>query len=280
MRWFVTGAGGQLATQAEAQLRRAGDEVVVLGIDDLDITDRGAVFSAVRDARPDVVVNAAAYTAVDAAESDEATAFAVNEDGPRYLAEAVREHGGRLLHVSTDYVFDGFASQPYEVDDAPDPRTVYGRSKLAGEQRVRELLPERSHVVRTAWVYGGPTKNFVDTMRRLESERETVSVVADQFGGPTRAHDLAAGLLELGRSDVDPGILHFVNDGQASWYDLAREVFRLTGADPDRVRPTDSAAYPSATPRPQWSVLSTRAWTAVGLTPPRPWRDALAAQLT
>ncbi|SHH58528.1 dTDP-4-dehydrorhamnose reductase [Jatrophihabitans endophyticus] len=279
MRWLVTGGGGQLATRAVDLLDGSGDDVVALTSRDLDITDAAAVERAVADVRPDVVLNAAAYTAVDAAETDEATAAAVNEDGPRLLAEALARHGGRLLHVSTDYVFDGAADTPYDIGDPTGPRTAYGRTKLAGEQRVRAALPDRSHVVRTAWVYGGPGANFVDTMRRLEGERETVSVVADQLGCPTWARDLAAGLLELGRADVPGGVLHFVNAGQASWHDLAREVFRLVGADPGRVEPTDTASFPRPAPRPAWSVLSTRAWVAAGLTAPRPWRDALAAYL-
>ncbi len=279
MRWLITGGGGQLATQAEAQLRASGDDVLVLTIDDLDITDAAAVDATVAAARADVVVNAAAYTAVDAAETDEATAAAVNDHAAGHLATAVAAHGGRLLHVSTDYVFGGDADRPYEVDDLPAPRTAYGRTKLAGEIRVRAALPDRGHVVRTAWVYGGPTGNFVDTMRRLERERDTVTVVNDQIGNPTWARDLATGLIELGRADVPGGTLHYVNSGQTSWYELAREVFRLSGADPDRVRPIDSASYTFATPRPAWSVLSTQAWKAAGLTPPRPWQDALAEHL-
>ncbi|GAB2455623.1 SDR family oxidoreductase [Jatrophihabitans fulvus] len=277
MRWLVTGAGGQLATHAADLLVDAGDEVVAVSQHDLDITVEADVTRVVDDVRPDVVLNAAAYTAVDAAETDERTAAAVNDEGPRALAAAVERTGGRLLHVSTDYVFAGDASLPYEPTDLPGPRTAYGRTKLAGEIRVRALLPDRSHVVRTAWVYGGPGPNFVDTMRRLERERDTVDVVADQIGSPTWARDLAAGLVELGRSDVPGGTLHYVNGGQASWCDLAREVFRLAGADPDRVRPTDTASFPRPAPRPAWSVLSTASWTAAGLTAPRPWQDALAA---
>jgi dTDP-4-dehydrorhamnose reductase len=275
MRWLITGAGGQLATHAENLLRNAGDDVLALSELDLDITDDSAVDRAVADARPDVVFNAAAYTAVDKAESDEATAAAVNEDGPRLLAEAVERHGGHLLHVSTDYVFGGDATEPYEPDDVPAPRTVYGRTKLAGELRVRATLPDRAHVVRTAWLYGGPGQ-FVDTMQRLERERDTIDVVNDQIGSPTWVGDLAAALIELGRADVPGGILHYVNAGRASWFDLAREVFRLAGADPERVHPTDTASFPRPAPRPAWSVLSTASWTSAGLTAPRPWQDALA----
>ncbi len=280
MRWLVTGGGGQLATHAGALLSASDDEVTVLGRAELDIADAAAVDHTVASLRPEVVLNAAAYTAVDAAESDEAAAEAVNAAGAGNVAAALSRHGGRMIHVSTDYVFAGDASAPYEVTDRPDPRTAYGRTKLAGERRVRAALPEASWVVRTAWVFGGPSANFVDTMRRLERERDTVDVVADQLGCPTSAADLAAGLIELGRSGVAAGTLHYVNAGRASWFDLAREVFRLADADPERVRPTDSAAFRRPAPRPAWSVLSTAAWTAAGLTPPRPWQAALAAHLT
>ena len=280
--WLVTGAGGQVGHWVVALLRDAGTPVVAPTHAELDITDPTAVDALIAEHRPEVVINAAAYTAVDAAEQDEAGADRVNHLGPRYLAEALARYGGRLVHVSTDYVFDGTANRPYEPDDPTGPRSAYGRTKLAGEQAVRAALPDRAHVVRTAWVYGGPNPNFVDTMRRLERERETVDVVADQIGCPTWAADLAAALVELGRADLPGGVLHYVNAGQASWYDLAREVFRLAGADPSRVHPVDTAAFPRPAPRPAWSVLSTKAWTAAGLTAPRPWQDALAAsaQLT
>lgn len=276
-RWLVTGAGGQLATHLVELL--AGADVLATNQDELDITDAAAVRAAISQHRPDVVLNAAAYTAVDAAEEDEQTADAVNHLGPRNLATALAESGGRLVHVSTDYVFAGDATEPYDVDDAVGPTGAYGRTKLAGERAVLSELPGRSWIVRTAWVYGGPGPNFVDTMLRLERERDTVDVVADQIGSPTYARDLAGALVELARSATPAGVLHYVNAGQASWFDLAREVFRLAGADPERVRPTDTASFPRPAKRPAWSVLSTRAWIAAGLTPPRPWRDALAEAL-
>jgi dTDP-4-dehydrorhamnose reductase len=278
-RWLVTGAGGQLGHHLTAQLRAAGEAVTALTRADLDIRRPEDVDAAVASHRPDVVVNAAAYTAVDAAESEEATAFEVNATGPELLARALAERGGRLVQVSTDYVFDGAASRPYEPGDPTGPRTAYGRTKLAGEEAVGRALPDRSCVVRTAWVYGGPGPNFVDTMRRLESERETVDVVDDQVGSPTWVADLAGALIQLGRVEQPPALLHYVNTGVASWFDVAREVFRGCGADPGRVRPTTTAAMPRPAPRPAWSVLSTEAWTAAGLPAPRPWQDALADAL-
>jgi dTDP-4-dehydrorhamnose reductase len=184
-----------------------------------------------------------------------------------------------MLHVSTDYVFGGDADSPYEPDDATGPRTVYGRSKLAGELAVQAALPERSWIVRSAWVYGGPGPNFVATMLRLESQQETIAVVDDQVGSPTWVSDLADGLIELGRSQAHPGVLHLANAGQVSWCGLARAVFRGIGADPERIRAVSTAAVPRPAPRPPWSVLSNDSWVSQGLTDPRPWTEALAAAL-
>ena len=277
LTWLVTGAGGQVGTHVVTRLRDIGAEVTACTRAELDITDPARVAAVLADVRPDVVVNTAAYTAVDAAETDADTAHRVNALGPGVLAEALVGSASRLLQVSTDYVFDGTAREPYDVDDPTGPRTVYGRTKLAGERAVRGVLPDASCVVRTAWVHGGPGPNFVDTMLRLERERDTLDVVDDQIGSPTSAADLGAALVELGRSAVRTGVLHYVNTGQASWCELAREIFRIAGADPQRVHATDTAAYPRPAPRPAWSVLSTRSWTAAGLSTPRPWQEAVAA---
>lgn len=277
MRWLITGAGGQLGHRLRRLL--SGEDAVCLSRADLDVACLADVEQTVRIHRPDVVINAAAYTAVDRAESDEATALTINGDGPAHLATALAAHGGRLIHVSTDYVFDGTADEPYEPGDPTGPRTAYGRTKLAGERAVAAILPERSVIVRTAWVYGGPGRNFVDTMRRLEQERDTVNVVCDQVGSPTYVADLAAALLALGRSSVDHGCLHYVNTGRASWADLARETFRVVGADPGRVHDVSTAEFPTPAARPRWSVLSTASWIAAGLPAPRPWQDAVAAHL-
>jgi dTDP-4-dehydrorhamnose reductase len=285
VRLLVTGGNGQLGRAIRA---RAGDlpaaALLSLGHGDLDITDAAAVRSVLRPG--DVVLNAAAYTAVDAAESEVAAAFAANGTGPAVLAAACAEIGARLIHLSTDYVFAAPAAdpRPFEPDDPTGPESVYGRSKLAGEQAVRRLAPE-AHIVRTAWVYTGDRGDFVATMRRLERERDTVDVVDDQIGSPTYAADLAAGLLELAgrvaRGDRGlPPVLHLTNAGAASWFELARAVFAGIGADPARVRPCATAAFPRPARRPAYSVLSDRAWLGAGLTPPRHWRAALTAALT
>ncbi len=273
---LVTGARGQLGTQLT---RRAVEGLDIRGVTsrELDITDADAVRDAVQPGT--VVLNCAAYTAVDAAETDEPAATAGNATGPAILAQACAAVGARLVHVSTDYVFDGTASEPYEVDAPTGPRTAYGRTKLAGERAVLAADPS-AVVVRTAWVYTGAGSDFVATMLRLERERETVAVVADQIGSPTYSADLADALLELAaRPDVSGRVVHATNAGRASWYDLARAVFAGIGADPGRVRPCTSEQFPRPAHRPAYSVLSPAAWAAAGLTPLRPWTDALDVAL-
>ncbi|QLY32896.1 dTDP-4-dehydrorhamnose reductase [Nocardia huaxiensis] len=264
----MTGANGQLGRA----LLRLAPGARGYGRAELDITAVEAVREIVNPG--DVVVNCAAYTAVDQAETEEAAAYAGNATGPAVLAEVCAAAGARLIHLSTDYVFPGTADHPYEPEDATDPATVYGRSKLAGERAVLELAPN-AHIVRTAWVYTGRGSDFVATMRRLERERETVNVVNDQIGSPTYTLDLAAGLLELAANPVAPRILHATNAGQASWFDLARAVFAGIGADPDRVRPCGTEDFPRPAPRPAYSVLSGKTWAAAGLTPLRSWQEAL-----
>ncbi|MCX5044526.1 dTDP-4-dehydrorhamnose reductase [Aldersonia sp. NBC_00410] len=275
MRITVTGAAGQLG---RALARRARDvELRGLGSGELDITDGDAATRVLQGS--DVVINCAAYTAVDRAETDEERAFAVNALGARALAAACARVDARLIHVSTDYVFDGTATDPYETDGTTGPATAYGRTKLAGELAVHEELPS-AHVVRTAWVYTGEGTDFVATMRRLERERDTIDVVDDQLGSPTYADDLADGLLELAEHPEAPPLLHLTNAGVASWYDLARATFELLDADPARVRPCTSAEFVRPAPRPAYSVLSNRVWTDAGLTPLRDWRAGLRAALT
>ncbi|MEU6643757.1 dTDP-4-dehydrorhamnose reductase [Saccharomonospora sp. NPDC046836] len=285
---LVPGGSGQLGRDLAA---RASDDVEVRapGSAELDVTRPGAIVDAVTQlaesahaaGRFPVVINAAAYTAVDAAECDEARAFAVNADGPRVLAAVCSSRRVPLVHVSTDYVFGGDATQPYEPDSPLGPRSAYGRTKAAGEDAVLGS-GARAWVVRTAWVYGAGGVNFVKTMVRLESERDQVSVVDDQHGSPTWSADLAAGLLELaGRIAVGEGparrVLHCTGGGDTTWFGFARAIFEELGADPDRVRPCTTAEFPRPAPRPAYSVLSGVASAEEGLTPLRPWREALAA---
>ncbi|SDL60605.1 dTDP-4-dehydrorhamnose reductase [Geodermatophilus siccatus] len=279
--WLVTGARGQLGGDLLAVLAgRPGDRVTALGRAELDLTDERQVrdvvrrwLDGVRGARP-VVLNAAAYTAVDAAETDEETALLVNGRAPGWLAEELAGRG-RLVHVSTDYVFDGEATEPYRVDAPVAPRSAYGRTKAAGERAVAAAGGDAT-VVRTAWVYGAHGANFVRTMAGRALDGAPSSVVDDQVGSPTWAADLATGLVALGaRPGPVPPVLHRTDAGAVSWYGLARAVYEEVGADPCLVTPTTTEAFPRPAPRPAWSVLDGSAWLAAGLPAPRPWRTAL-----
>jgi dTDP-4-dehydrorhamnose reductase len=251
-----------------------------MDLPDLDITDHRSVEAALAECQPDVVVNAAAYTAVDDAEAAEELATAVNGTAPGVLATAVSGRPGvRLVHISTDYVFPGTAATPYAEDAEPGPESAYGRSKLIGERAVLTALPGRSFVVRTAWLYGEHGTNFVKTMLRLESERDEVAVVTDQIGQPTWSRDLAGQIRLMIDRDAPAGIFHGTNSGAVSWFGFTQEIFRLAGADPARVRPTTSDAFPRPAPRPSYSVLGHDRWQAVGLPPMRPWDEALAEAL-
>ncbi|MEU8846495.1 dTDP-4-dehydrorhamnose reductase [Streptomyces sp. NPDC048564] len=277
MRWLVTGAGGMLGRDLVEELRTRDEQVTGLDHPALDITAPDAVDRALAAHHPDVVVNCAAYTAVDDAEQDEESALRVNGDGPRILTRACVAYEARLIQVSTDYVFAGDARTPYAEDAVPDPRTAYGRTKLAGERAVLDELPDASAVVRIAWLYGVHGRNFVRTMTQLEARRDTVDVVDDQRGQPTWSADVAATIADLGpRVGRDmTGVLHATNSGEATWYDLAREVFRLLGADPDRVRPVTSEAFARPAPRPAYSVLAHGRRQRLGLARARDWRTAL-----
>lgn len=242
----------------------AGVEIVRLGRPQLDLAgDEDAIIAATTSARPDVVVSAAAYTQVDKAESDPEVAFAVNERGPRAIAIAARECGVPLIHLSTDYVFDGMKQSPYVEEDQPRPASVYGASKLAGEQAVL-AEHENSAVLRTAWVYSPFGSNFVKTMLRLAGEREEIGVVADQHGNPTSALDIADGVLAIasnlcrGDEPEQRGIFHMAASGEASWAEFAEAIFLVSAGDGGpaaRVRHIRTADYPTAATRPANSRL-------------------------
>ena len=274
-RWLVTGAGGMLGTDLVAALTSRGAPVTGLDRASLDVTDAGAVTDAIARGRPDVVVNCAAWTAVDDAEASEEQALAVNASGAANLAAGCAASGARLVQVSTDYVFAGDAGRPYAEDDVPAPRTAYGRTKLAGERAVLDRLPGAGYIVRTAWLYGAHGPSFTGTMIRLESERPTVDVVDDQHGQPTWTVDVARQIIALARSTAAPGIYHATSSGQTTWFGLAREIFGLLGADPARVRPIPSSALPRPAPRPACSVLGHSAWAGTGVPPIGEWRAAL-----
>jgi dTDP-4-dehydrorhamnose reductase len=279
-RIVITGAGGQLGGVLAAQAARRDHDVLALTSAQWDITDPKAAERIVQ--RGDVVINCAAYTNVDAAESDETSAHAVNAAGPQHIARACARAGAQLIHVSTDYVFGGDAAaplRPYEPSDDTAPLGVYGRTKLAGEVAVLEALAQ-AIVVRTAWVYtGGIGKDFVAVMQRLAASDGPVDVVDDQSGSPTYVADLAGALLQVAGGGVSGPILHAANEGAISRFEQARAVFEESGADPQRVRPVSSTQNPRPAPRPGYSALGSRESAERGLTPLRPWRSALVAAL-
>jgi dTDP-4-dehydrorhamnose reductase len=274
-RWLVAGASGMLGTDLVAALASRGEAVTGLDRAGLDVTDAASVTDAITRHRPDVVVNCAAWTAVDDAEASEEQALAVNAGGAARLAAGCAAAGARMVQVSTDYVFAGDAGRPYAEDDVPAPRTAYGRTKLAGERAVLDRLPESGYVVRTAWLYGAHGGNFVRTMIKLQDQRPAVDVVDDQHGQPTWTADVAGQIIALVHAAAPPGVYHATSGGQTTWFGLAQEIFGLLGADPARVRPVPSSTLSRPAPRPAYSVLGHGAWARLGVPPIGEWRAAL-----
>ena len=274
----MTGAGGLLGATLVPRWREAGAEVIALGHADLDVTDGPAVTAAIAASKPRAVVHCAAWTDVDGAEADPHGAASANTEGPARLAAACAQVDATLVHVSTDYVFPGTGTRPYEADDPVDPLGAYGRTKEAGERAVRAETAKH-YIVRTAWLYGAGGRNFVKTIASLIGERDTLDVVDDQRGCPTWSADLARGLVELAGRPAGAaapfGTYHCTGGGSATWYELARAVLEELGEDPERVRPCDSGRFPRPAPRPAYSVLSGRSWSAAGLSTPAHWRDQL-----
>ncbi|TXH43447.1 MAG: dTDP-4-dehydrorhamnose reductase [Actinobacteria bacterium] len=279
-KWLVVGCNGQLGRDLMQVLPAAGHAAVGLDLPDIDITDEASVAAAMTAHAPDVVVNAAAYTAVDAAEADEDTALRINGHGPAVLAAAVAARPGtRLVQVSTDYVFDGTATEPYAEEAPITPASAYGRTKAAGEEAVLAALPDTGYVVRTAWLYAVNGSNFVKTMLRLEQSHDTLSVVDDQRGQPTWSRDLAEQILLLVDADAPAGIYHGTASGDTTWFGFTRRIFELADKDPQRVLPTTTDKFPRPAPRPAYSVLGHDRWADAGLAPMRPWDAALAEAL-
>ncbi len=274
MRIAVTGAAGMLGQAVVAAVAEHGHEAVALDRAALDVSDPDGCARVVADAAPDALVNCAAWTDVDGAEADEAGALAVNGTGAGNIARAAHAAGARVVHVSTDYVFPGDATEPYVESDPIGPRSAYGRSKLAGEQEVAIATPDHA-IARTAWLFGAGGRNFVDTMLTLGAEREELRVVDDQVGCPTWTGHLAPALVALAVSPAT-GIFHAAAAGRASWFELAREALAAVGAA-CRVEPTSTAEFPRPAPRPAFSVLETEREADGVLLPD--WRAGLAAHL-
>jgi dTDP-4-dehydrorhamnose reductase len=273
VKLLVTGAGGMLGRAVAASAGARDHDVTALSRADLDVTDAATVRAAIAAAAPDVVVHCAAWTDVDGAEEHEQEALAVNGEGAGSVAAAAGEVGAFVVHVSTDYVFDGTKREPWVESDAVAPLGAYGRTKLAGERAVAAATPDHA-IVRTAWLFGAGGRNFVDTMLALGAQRDEVSVVTDQVGCPTWTGHLADGLVALAERR-SPGIQHLAGAGWCSWHDLAVEVFARAGVDV-HVVPTTSDAFRRPAPRPAWSVLASERPRALTLPP---WREGLARYL-
>jgi dTDP-4-dehydrorhamnose reductase len=287
----LIGSGGMLAS---AVRRRAGAawEIVGLDLPEFDLTDRILTDSVLGRLCPEVIVNCAAYTNVDGAETEESLAMRVNGEGPGHLAQIARQLGATLVHISTDYVFDGKKDTPYQEDDPVAPRSAYGRTKLAGEQAIIESGLERFFIVRTSWLYGPGGKNFVETIIRLAHERDELRIVADQVGSPTYTVDLAEAIFNLVGHKLNPqslapspfGIYHFSNSGQCSWYEFAAEIVAQVKGKGEslkvkKVVPIRTEEYPLPAPRPAYSVFSKEKYRlATGAEIPE-WRESLSRYL-
>ncbi|MEE9343400.1 MAG: dTDP-4-dehydrorhamnose reductase [Gammaproteobacteria bacterium] len=259
MKILVTGAAGQLGRETELALQAEGNEVIAIDRKELDLSVPEHVAEFIASHQADWVINCAAYTAVDKAEEEPAIAYAVNRDSARAVAEGVKQYGGRLLHISTDFIFDGSQSTPYKEDDTANPLGVYGQSKWEGEQEIRKILPAAT-ILRTAWVYGLHGNNFVKTMLRLASEREQLRIVDDQIGSPSHTLDIYRAIRAL-MSNGAMGTFHFTNEGVTSWYDFAWQIINEGKAmgfpvKTESILPIPSKEFPTPAKRPHYSVLS------------------------
>lgn len=272
MKVMVTGANGQLGHDLVYLLEQQPVQLYSFTKSELDITNQSAVNHMVQKIRPNVIINAAAFTKVDLAESNEETAFSINTFGQRNLSVAAEKHGAKICYISTDYVFDGTGSTPYNEYDITNPVGIYGKSKLAGEE-VTKSMCSRYFIVRTAWVYGKYGNNFVHTMIRLGNEREQLGVVNDQKGSPTYTVDLARFIIDLIKTEKY-GIYHATNNGSCSWYEFAQAIFEESEIE-IKVTPLTTDQYPTAAKRPSYSVLDNLSIRVNGFEQLRPWRDAL-----
>ena len=275
MNILVTGCNGQLGNEMQLLEKDNGQHVFFnTDVSQLDITDQAAVDRFVAGHEIDCIVNCAAYTAVDRAESDRELCTTLNTVAPAYLAAAVERRGGAMIQVSTDYVFDGKAHTPYVETDTPSPDSVYGSTKLAGELAVVKFC-RRTMIVRTAWLYSSFRNNFVKTMMRLGREKKELGVVFDQIGTPTYARDLAVAIMAAVNKGIVPGVYHFSNEGVCSWYDFAKAVHRMAGIGTCHVRPLHTSEYPTPANRPHYSVLDkTKIKETYGIEIPH-WEESL-----
>ena len=275
MKILITGCNGQLGNELQLlEKNYPNHQWLNTDVEELDITNQLAVNQFVAENKVDGIVNCAAYTAVDKAESDRQLATALNTEAPAYLAAAIEKRGGWLLHISTDYVFDGTNHTPYVETDTPCPDSVYGSTKLAGEMGVMKFC-RKTMIIRTGWLYSTFGNNFVKTMLRLGREREQLGIVFDQVGTPTYAHDLAQAIMTAIEQGVKPGIFHFSDEGVCSWYDFAKAIHRMAGINSCQVSPLHTEEYPTPAIRPHYSVLDkTKIKQTYGIVIPQ-WEESL-----
>ena len=277
MSWLITGGSGQLGIAVSQELAERRILFDAWGSHDLDVTQGPIVREVIAKLSPKVIINCAAWTDVDGAESNELKAHRVNSDGAENIAIAANFCGAKMIQISTDYVFSGEGRTPWQVANGINPQSAYGRSKAEGESRVQAALSENSYIVRTAWLYSPWGKNFAKTITQLAITGDTqVKVVNDQIGQPTSALDLAKQLVDLGLSSSPAGIYHGTNGGAATWFEFAQEIFDLAGADIKRIMPISSSDYQRSAKRPTYSILSHDAWARTSIEPLRDWRIALA----
>jgi len=276
MTWLVTGIKGQLGQTLAQELGNKNIEYVGLNSSELDITSTDQVERVIQRIRPSAVINTAAWTDVDGAEVNEERAFNVNGLAVSHLAQSAKNIGSTLVHISTDYVFSGQSQEPWKEASSMNPQNIYGKSKSMGEIAIRDIHPNNSYIVRTAWLYSEYGRNFAKTMCNLAiSSNSEVRVVNDQIGQPTNAQDLAVQIILLINSGAPVGTYHGTNSGQASWFDFACEIFKICGADVSRVVPVNSDEFPKPAKRPKYSVLSHESWNLSGVAPMRDWKISL-----
>jgi dTDP-4-dehydrorhamnose reductase len=275
MNILITGCNGQLGNEIQLlEKENAQHTFFNTDVAELDITNTKAINEFVNDKAIDGVINCAAFTAVDKAESSKELCTRLNSEAPAYLAAAIDRRDGWMIHISTDYVFNGLGHTPYVEEDTPSPNSVYGNTKLAGELAVEKFC-KKSMIIRTAWLYSTFGNNFVKTMIRLGQERPQLGVVSDQIGTPTCAHDLAIAIMTAVNKGIQPGIYHFSNEGVISWYDFTKAIHRIANLKNCKVMPLHTSEYPSAAPRPAYSVLDkTKIKKTYGIEIPY-WEDSL-----
>jgi dTDP-4-dehydrorhamnose reductase len=280
MKWLITGVNGQLGRCLQETLDAKGVDFVALTHTDLDITNIVLLKQCFNSIKPDVVVNAAAYTNVEQAEIDSDEAIKVNQSGAANVAIASKSIGAKLVHFSTDYVFAGNGNSPWKVNDLTEPLSIYGKSKLAGEVEILNEYPEKSLIIRTAWLYSPFGKNFYKTMlKKALNSDESVRVVNDQQGQPTSAFDLAELTLNAVTENVASGVFHGTNAGSCSWFEFAQYIFEIAGADPARVIPVLSSEFATKVQRPKYSVLDNQKWSEFGMLPLGLWKDSVQKAL-